>query len=141
MAESWKDQMLLNVVKTRYLDLPIYLDVAQIVSGYSLEADIGVFGQASPQSRRGDTFAGLNAHGTYIDRPTITYTPLTGEKFLQNFLSPVNPAKIFSLVQAGYSADFILELTVDSLNGIRNRPVNVGGGEQPDPEFSAFCHY
>ena len=127
--------MLLNLVKTRYLDLPIYLDVAQIVSGYSLETGITVFGQASPQSRRGDTFGGLSANGTYIDRPTITYTPLTGEKFLQNFLTPVNPVKIFSLVQAGYAADFILELTVDSFNGLHNRPVSIDSQEQADPEF------
>ena len=135
LAESWKNQMLLNMVKTRYLDLPIYLDVGQIVSGYSLETGVDIFGQVSPQSRRGDTFGGLSGHGTYIDRPTITYTPLTGEKFLQNFLTPINPVKIFSLVQAGYAADFILALTVDSLNGVRNWPVSVGARQLADPQF------
>ena len=84
---------------------------------------------------RGDTFGGLSASGTYTDRPTITYTPLTGEKFLQGFLMPINPARIFSLVQAGYAADFILELGVESLNGLRNRPITLGSRQKPDPEF------
>jgi hypothetical protein len=35
LAESSKEQMLLNIIKTRYFDMPIYLEVGQIVSGYS----------------------------------------------------------------------------------------------------------
>jgi hypothetical protein len=135
LAKSWKEQMLLNLVKTRYLDLPIYLEVGQIVSGYSLETGVQVFGQVSPQNMRGDTFGGVNAHGTFTDRPTITYTPLTGDKFLQGFLTPIHPAKVFSLVQSGYAADFILELSVESLNGLRNRPVSLGSRQKADPEF------
>ena len=135
LAESWKNQMLLNLVKTRYLDLPIYLDVGQIVSGYTLETGVTISGQASPQSMRGDTFGGLGVSGKFTDRPTITYSPLTGEKFLEGFLAPINPAKVFSLVQSGYPADFVLELTVDSLNGLHNRPVSLGSNRQADPEF------
>lgn len=134
LGESWKNQMLLNLVKTRYLDLPIYLDVGQIVSGYSLETRLSVNGQVA-KSGAGDTFGGMGASGTFTDRPTITYTPLTGEKFLQNFLTPVHPAKVFTLVQSGYAADFILELGVESFNGLRNRPVSIGSSQKADPEF------
>jgi hypothetical protein len=135
LAESWKSQMLLNLVKTRYLDLPIYLEVGQIVSGYTVETGIAISGQVSPQSMRGDTFGGLGARGTFTDRPTITYSPLTGEKFLQGFLTPIHPTKVFSLVQSGYAADFVLGLSLESLNGLRNRPVSLGSRQKADPEF------
>lgn len=34
-----------------------------------------------------------------------------------------------------YAADFILGLTVDGLNGVRNRSVSAGGMREADPEF------
>lgn len=37
LSESWKSQMLLNIVKTRYGDAPIFLDVASVINQYSVE--------------------------------------------------------------------------------------------------------
>lgn len=42
---------------------------------------------------------------------------------------------IFFMLQAGYPADFILALTVEGLNGVRNRSVSAGAMREADPEF------
>ncbi len=83
VAESWKQQTLLAIVKLRYLDVPVFLDVGQIVSGYTLETGVDLSGQVAPVNRSGDTFGALGGHSTFTDRPTITYTPLTGDQFLR----------------------------------------------------------
>ena len=36
ISESWKRQMLLNIVKLRYRDAPIFLDVSSVINQYAL---------------------------------------------------------------------------------------------------------
>jgi len=50
ITTSWKDQMLLNTVKVRYIDPPVFLDVQQIVAQYTFEATGTI--NAPPLGRR-----------------------------------------------------------------------------------------
>lgn len=135
IGDSWKNQTLLNIIKLRYLDLPIFLDVAQVVAGYSLETGVSVGGQVSSASDLvGNNFV-LGASGRYVDRPTITYMPLTGNEFLEGFLKPVSPSQVFYMMQSGYAADFLLEMSLDSLSGLHNRSTAYGETRAADPDF------
>jgi hypothetical protein len=135
IADSWKQQTLLNIVKLRYLDLPVFVDVSSVVAGYSLQTGIGVAGMLSTGNAiQGNTLSGTG-QAIYTDRPTITYTPLTGQKFLRGLMTPIAPKNIFSMLQSGYAADFVLGLTVESLNGVRNRTASAGAAGEAEPEF------
>jgi hypothetical protein len=135
LAESWKEQILRNLVKFRYMDTPIFLDVGQIVGGYTWQTSASIGGNiASERAVQGNGLV-LGAQGVYVDRPTITYVPLTGDRFLRNMVEPVSPAAIFRLMQSGYAANFVLSLGVDSLNGVRNRSFRGGKPYPADPEF------
>ena len=129
VAESWKSQMLLNLVKLRYSDTPVFLDVGQIVSGYTVQSTFtaagNIFNTSGTVPGVPNSSIGLGAQGQFTDRPTITYAPLMGERFARSLMTPVPPAAILSLIQAGYPVDLTLRLAVHTLNGIRNR---FGGG-------------
>ncbi len=135
IADSWKQQTLLNIVKVRYIDLPIFLDVASIVSGYQFHSSASVGGTVYSKNSMPGTGLTLGVSGTYVDQPTITYAPKTGDKFLESLVKPISPARIFRMVQAGYAIDFILELTLESICGVRNRASIPTGLRQADLTF------
>lgn len=135
IADSWKQQTLLNIVKLRYVDLPVFVDVASIVAGYSLQTGVTVGGVLSSERAVQGDYGSIAGQGIYTDRPTITYVPMTGEKFLRGLITPIDPRSIFFMMQAGYPADFILGLAIESLNGVRNRSTLGGVVRDADPEF------
>lgn len=135
IADSWKQQTLLNIVKLRYMDLPVFVDVASVVSGYSLQASVSLSGTvSSARAVQGDLLSS-GVQGVYTDRPTITYTPATGQRFVRGLMEPIDPKNIFFMLQSGYAADFLLSMTVESLNGVRNRSTAAGMTREADPEF------
>lgn len=139
VAESWKSQMLLNLVKLRYSDTPVFLDVGQIVSGYTVQSTFtatgNVFSTSGTVPGVPNSSIGLGAQGQFTDRPTITYSPLMGERFARSLMTPVPPAAILSLAQAGYPIDLTLRLVVHTLNGIQNRFGGAARRRPADPEF------
>jgi hypothetical protein len=135
IADSWKQQTLLNIVKIRYVDLPVFVDASSIVAGYSLQTGVSVGGVLSSERAVQGDYGSLGGQAIYTDRPTITYVPMTGEKFLRGLITPIDPKNIFFMLQSGYAADFILSLSVESLNGVRNRTAAGGPVREADPDF------
>ena len=94
ISESWKRQMLLSLLKVRYTDAPVFMDVASVINAYELTGEVNISGQYAPIGR-GDTFGFVGAAGRYSDKPTITYQPLSGDKFTRSLmLAQVNPLQV-----------------------------------------------
>jgi hypothetical protein len=135
ISESWKRQTLLNIVKLRYLDPPIFVDVGQIVSGYSLETGANVGGQISSHSAIQGNGLVLGGSAKFTDRPTVTYVPLTGNRFIKGLMTPLSPESVFFMIQSGWPADGVLFAVAASLNGLKNQETSSAGVTPPDPDF------
>jgi hypothetical protein len=137
IATSWKQQTLLNIVRLRYVDVPEFIDVPSIVSGYGLDrTTMGTFSANIFPSSYLNNFLtlGLGGSRTMSDHPTISYSPQTGSEFTRNLTNPIPPAAILNLIESGTPADVVMELAVESINGIRNRQF-IGQIQPADPEF------
>ncbi len=135
ISESWMKQTLLNIVKLRYLSPPIFVDVGQIVSGYQLLVGGTVGGQISSERAIQGNSLNLGGAATFIDRPTITYVPLTGNKFVKGLMTPLQPESVFFTIQSGWPADGVLFATVAEINGLKNQVTSINGVTPPDPKF------
>jgi hypothetical protein len=135
ISDSWKEQTLLNIVKLRYADMPLFVEVASIVSGYTLEGSVSLGGNASTTGNIKGDLLSVGTSGKYTDRPTITYVPITGQKFNASFMTPIPPRVILFLMQSGWPIDVIFPLTVDAVNGLRS---DISGGANQRAGDSGF---
>lgn len=137
VGESWKEQTLLNIVRLRYGDAPSFVDVSSVISGYTFQGQISAGAAISSNltATIPSNLVTLGGNATYLDRPTITYTPLSGDKFARSLLRPLPPSEIFELIQAGYPADTVLLITTRAVNGIYNRSGIGARAREADPEF------
>jgi hypothetical protein len=94
LTTSWKEQTLLNIVKLRYADTPVFLEVSSIIGSYQLQSQLSLLGTVSSNLTpnlpdalgRGVT---LGATGIYTDKPTITYTPCRARDSPANCCAPL----------------------------------------------------
>jgi len=124
IGDSWKEQTLLNIVKLRYADAPVFLDVAQVIAGYQLQGSLGAsFTGGNFNAALIGPFAAAgtaSGNATYTDRPTVVYAPLTGVDFLKRLMTPIPPSSVLFVLQAGYSAERVMPMMISSINGLSN---------------------
>ena len=135
ISESWKRQTLLNIVRLRYLDPPTFVDVGQIVAGYTLEAAVSAGGTLSSANAVQGNYLNAGGSARFTDRPTITYTPLTGAKFIRSLMTPLPAESILYTVQSGWPANAVFYSAVAVMNGLKNQETTIAGVTPPDPKF------
>jgi hypothetical protein len=132
LSDSWKQQTLLNIVKMRYLDPPVFVDIGNIVASYSLSETAALGGSFTSGGPNNATVGG---GATYGNSPTITYTPLTGSKFVASLMTPLPPSAVFAAIQDGLPADTAILAILSSINGLKNQEAHLDGIRTADPDF------
>ena len=136
MSDSCKRQTLLNIVKLRYMDPPVFVEVGQIVAGYTVESGLNASASITGGGSAGQVTGGaLGGSVKFTDRPTITYTPMTGNKFVRALMTPLPPAAVFSTIAAGWPAERVLGAAVTSINGLQNLRIGAEGTTVADGDF------
>jgi len=114
VARSWDEQLLLNLVRLRYRDTPHFLELQSVVAQYERSGSAAV----SPLLiEGGGNEAALGLGIDVAERPTLTFAPLEGNAFVQQLLSPLKPADLLLLSQAGWSIARLLECCVQEIRG------------------------
>lgn len=134
IQQTNSEQLLLNLVRLRYRDAPLFLEVTSISSSLSVELGAGLGGTVGA----GNSSVAPGTAVTYIDRPTISYAPLQGSRFGTQFLSPVELSDILLLYHAGWALDRIFRVFVQRLGPLQNAPRASGPTPHNAPEFESF---
>jgi hypothetical protein len=120
IASSANEQMLINLVRLRYGEVPTFLAVSSVLTQYVWSGDIGAAGAGGASLGDPAWSVGGSAGARYLERPTVTYTPLSGQEFASQLLSPVRADAVFSLVSSGWPPEELLAMTIQRINDVRN---------------------
>jgi hypothetical protein len=134
IAESSQQQLLLNLVRLRYSEAPVFLKVSSVISQYSRVGSVSA-GVAANAGATGDNTASVGGGLVWADRPTITYAPVTGQEFSRNLLTPLPPTALFELMQSGWPAGLVLRVGMWSINDLNNDIARPSRRRQADPEL------
>lgn len=130
VQETEDSQLLLNLVRLKYHDTPVFLELTSITSQSTLEAGLG----------NGDPLAEIAQPPSLVwkpggvlgasSQPTVSYTPLHGERYARQLLAPLKIETLMLLYRSGWPLENLLRLCVQRLNNVENAVHSPG----PNPE-------
>lgn len=145
IAQTNDQELLLNLVRIRYRDTPYFTSVERIASSLEMNMSLGgnaslaVTSSAAPKDTIGRVLNLGPGSIALNEKPTIFYTPLEGEKFVRQMLTPMNADVLLLLVRSGWSIDRVLLIGVMEMNGLKNAPTASGPAPSRAPEFQDFA--
>lgn len=112
------EELLLNIIRLRYLDTIEFLATNSISAQTSVSVSLGGrFG-----TDRGATTNLVIPDLTFSDRPTFTFTPQRGREFAQRLTKPVDIDTFAYLAASDWPINHLLILLGSEINGIVNEP-------------------
>jgi hypothetical protein len=121
IARSAREQMMLNIVRSRYQEMPMFLNISSVVSQYAYSAAIGLTGIRESASPIPSIYTGAaKLDLSYTELPTISYTPLSGQDFARHLYSEVPSDVFFAAVQGGWAIDVLMRIGVHRFGAAEN---------------------
>jgi hypothetical protein len=107
------EQILTNIVRLRYADSPVFIDLPSITSQFELAAGGSDPGPSGSQTNFG--IVGLMGR----DAPTLSYHPRQGREISKALLNPLS-ADVYSVVTAGARLEQFFWMTINDINDVQN---------------------
>ncbi|MBV8609153.1 MAG: hypothetical protein JO034_17070 [Singulisphaera sp.] len=139
-----EEQLLRNLVRMRYNETPLDLNVSSIAAQYELDggAEARPF-FAAPNPTSAGVFHPFSrvlpdvmVNGS--NRPTITLVPGDSGDAVQRFLTPISTDTLVFLFQTSWPVSTVLRLWVERLNGVPNAASASGPPRCDVPDFARF---
>ncbi|MBL8745475.1 MAG: hypothetical protein JNK58_03870 [Phycisphaerae bacterium] len=126
IARTGAEQLLLNLVRLRYRDVPLFLEVSSVTTTFDVEVEGGMAVRTTTPDIAGVDLAGKI---TLSERPSVTYLPLQGEMFVKKLMTPLETETLVLMYHSGWSLDRMLKVCVRRLGPL----VNAARASGPTP--------
>lgn len=130
------EQLLLNLVRLRYLDSTAFIEVSSITAQSSFQS--GLQGGRVPLPSISPMF-GITGSLGYSTQPTLVYTPLQGEDFIRRLMSPLTLERLVLLYHSGWDIKRLFSLCLKEINEVHNATRAPHPDSVPSREIQKFA--
>jgi len=123
VRKTLDEQMLANLVRMRYLESPIFLQVSSLNTSFSIGGNVGASGTFVES---GNNQAGASIGGSYSENPTISFSMPESREYYGRLLAPLSAKQVNSLVLGGFDTELVFRTSVRGVNGLRNMSADYG---------------
>ena len=111
------EQLLINIVRLRYADSPIFIDLPNITSQFEVAGGGNYLGGYGNQTNAPASLGFGNM--SLRDTPTLSYHPREGREIAKALLTPLS-ADLFIVVNGGANLEQLLLFSVNDINDVPN---------------------
>jgi hypothetical protein len=134
LRQADDQQMLLNLVRLRYRDRAMFLEVSALNTQFSISNEVN----ANTVLGQGDSYLGFGGKVVAQETPTVSYTPLKGAEFVQRVLTPISLNTLYLLSTSGWSSDRLFRLLINQMNDVGNAQGANGPTPAQAPAYEEF---
>jgi len=117
VRQTLDEQMLGNLVRMRYLESPIFLQVSSLNASFSVGANADLSGTFVSG---GSNSGGVGLGGSYSESPTISFSMPESREYYGRLLAPLSAKQVTSLVLGGFDTELVFRTSVRGINGLKN---------------------
>jgi len=129
------EQLLLNIVRLRYDEVPYFLQMASVTTSFSAGTNVGA-GGTLPDG--GPNVLSINAGVSYSETPTVTWALPDSREFLGRLHAPMGANQLSVLAQSGLDLSLVYRIGVKKMNRLRNLEYSVRDGVYVPPSYDRF---
>jgi hypothetical protein len=140
IRQTGAEQLLLNVVRVRYDEMPLFLEISSISTQFSIQQSVGVTGTI--YENVGPTNVpnvwGLSGNASYSESPIVTWSVPESREFLGKMMAPLSADQLTVLVQSGWGEQRLVRLCTKKMNRLRNRSFVVNESAYTPETYEQF---
>lgn len=130
-------QLLTNIVRLKYRENPMFLEINSIAESREFGLDVG-FNPIEFQQRINQTVFKSKTMLRNWQRPTISYRPIRGKEFIKHMMTPIPLNVVLGMSSSGWKLQRVFNTCVERINGLENAVNASGPMPWNKPEYEDF---
>jgi len=136
IQQTNEQELLLNLVRLKYRDSIYFLNVEKVAASLEFNREMGA--SATVPEKGFNSYTIGAAKVGLVEKPTIFYSPLAGERFTRQMMSVLHPEILVLLANSGWSLERLMSLMFQEMNGLKNAPSATGPTPSYEPVYKDF---